>query len=191
MLEELKLKRLFLILVSLSMIFTFSSCDITDDSSKSEESIISSDKENNENNDNNYSISNVQTVGYWEITINSAEAMDKINKSAHWEFAPAKGNKFIAIDAAVKNTGDEEHVFLPYMVIGNSEIIAKLIYNENEYLPTELIGSSDDLNRKTIKPLDSLTGTIVFEVPDDAAENLTDMKLVFTLKDESCSFSIY
>ncbi len=187
--EEILMKKIFFTLVSLSMIFTFSACDNAENSPEFEEINISSDIEKTKNNDSIENISNTQTIGYWEITINSAETMDKI-KNGNWEFIPSKGNKFIVINADVKNIGDKEYQFLPYMVMGNSEITAKLVCNDNEYSSTELMGNSDGLNRTTINPSESQTGTIVFEVPEDTAEHLTDMELVFTLNDDTCSFLI-
>ncbi len=184
------MKKIILTMFALLIVCSFSSCDSSSENFASEENTASTEKDDNDNSDSTGNITDSQTIGYWEITINSAESIDKV-KNSNWEFAPAKGNKFVVINADVKNTGDDAHAFLPYMVIGNSEISAKLVCNETEYRSTELMGYSAGLNKTTIAPSEFKNGNIIFEVPGDTALDSTDMELVFTLGDDTCSFSIF
>lgn len=89
----------------------------------------------------------------------------------------------------MENTGTEEQIFLP-RILRNSDINVKIVYKNNEYQSSELAGSTDDLNVKTFKPSYSQTGIIVFEVPDEVADNYKDSELMFTCGDDIYSFSI-
>lgn len=169
------MKKHFTLLFALLITCSFSACNLTTGSSESSEATVLTDFIDTNN------VIDMKSFGNWEITIHSAEAKKEIVKDSRASYNAKEKYKFVVIGATVKNVGNDEDTFLP-TTLSNS--IVKIVYNENEYLSTRLAVSSLDLKLTTLKPSDSKTGIIVFEVPEDIADSYEDFELVFTYNDD-------
>lgn len=127
-------------------------------------------------------------LGNWEITVNSAEAVDKIDGNYNTAFKPSEGNKYVVINTTVKNVDTNSDTFLPSISM-SKDVKVKVHYGEYEFSSTSLLAHNDDLHDTTLNPLSSKTGIIVFSVVSNIAvpENLN---VTFSMGKEAVNFSL-
>ena len=132
------------------------------------------------------SLGETVTLDKWEITVNSAEAAERIENSAYTSFTPDEGNVYIVVNVTIKNIDTNSATFLPSFSM-NKDIKAKLVYGDYEFSTTNLLGYSEDLHNTTLNPLSSKTGVIAFSVTKEIAD-LSTLNLVIFNNNESYTF---
>lgn len=131
------------------------------------------------------------TIGDWTIQVKKVSTKKQIKASSHYGFKTAKGDRFICIQAKVKNNGKEAAQFLPRIGYENKMITATLHYEgKYEYKPSDMLNYDKDLVASSIKPLDSQTGMIVFEVPKKVANHLGKVTLQIGTTQEYIAYSL-
>lgn len=118
------------------------------------------------------------TVGDWSFTVKKVSIKKQIKTSGYLGYKPNKGNQFVCINITVKNNGNEEAAFLPYIGYENKMNTAIIYYQDQyEYKPSVLTSYDKDLADDKIKPLNKKSGVLVFEVPKKVAKNLKETTL--------------
>lgn len=163
-----------------------SNSDSRNDSSKVEDTKTMEVTE--ESGDVIYSIGDTIQTENWEITVNSAEAMDSI-KDDFGSYKPDDGNKYIVVNVTAKNLDTDANTFLPSFALASS-ISAKLQYQEYEFSGTNLMGYDEDLHNTYLNPLSSKTGVMAFSVAEEVSENLSELHLIFSEKNNNFDFSL-
>lgn len=130
----------------------------------------------------------VITFNNFEITVNSAEIKDQIESSKYTAFNPDEGNVYITVNITVKNIDNDASRFLPVISM-NTDISAKLTYNNYEFKSTNLLGYSDDIHDTFLNPLSSKTGVIAFQVAEDIAD-LNNLNFVLFNNKEEYIFAL-
>lgn len=138
-----------------------------------------------------YEIGDTATLGNWSITVTACDSKDKIaDSSGYGEFTPDEGNKFIVISASISNNGKQSGTFLPSFAT-NEDVTTIINYNDGyEYQLTNLIGLDTTLVDATMNPLTSKEGIIAFEAPDSVITGAESLILLFSLGEQSVSFSL-
>lgn len=115
-------------------------------------------------------------MGKWQITYHSAQIKDSVEDSLY-AYSPTEGCKFVIGEFTVANAGFYEDTFLPRFIQGVSytsdtayvRITDSTKANFYENLdPDTLTGA---LNRSPLKPGESKTGQLYFEVPNQVLES--------------------
>ena len=92
----------------------------------------------------------------------SAHATDRINLPGFDDKQPAKGNHFVVLDVAVRNTDTQPRVF------SEGQIIASDASRERSFTTPVNIFADGYLQLQVLPPSTAARGKIVYEVPDDA-----------------------
>ncbi|MDE6579940.1 MAG: DUF4352 domain-containing protein [Ruminiclostridium sp.] len=139
-----------------------------------------------------YSLGDTIEIGNFQITANSVEVTDRVASpiSETVGFKPEDGSKYVVIDTTVKNIGTDNNTFLPVVGTVKKDISVKLVFGDYEFKSTNLLGHSDDLHTTSLNPLSSKTGFIAFQVADEVAQDLSDVKLVFSLDKDNYEYSL-
>lgn len=126
------------------------------------------------------------TVGDWSFTVKKVSTKTKIMTSKYMGYEAKKGNKFVCVSMSVKNNGTEETKFLPSVGMENTMMTAIVHYQDKyEYKPYELISYDKDIANEAVKPLDKMSGLLVFEVPKEVASHLGKCTLQIGTVNES------
>ena len=124
-----------------------------------------------------------------KFTIDSFEVTESI-QSSYGSFNANEGNQYVAVTITVKNVGTTADIFLSSFAFGNTDVSAKIIYQETyEFSGTNLLGYSEDISDKTLNPLTSFTGIKAYQVVNEAA-NSDEMAIQFTLGKETVSINL-
>ena len=129
----------------------------------------------------------VKTEG-WEITVNSVDAVEKI-QADYGSFKPEEGSKYVVLNVTVKNLSTESSTFLPSFST-NRDVRAKIKYQEYEFSATNLLGHSEDLHNTGLNPLSSKTGIIAFSIASDVAEKTDELRLVISENKKEYEFAL-
>lgn len=109
------------------------------------------------------------TVGDWEITISSVAMQERVDTSATLYYEADEGNQYIVVGMTLTNNGTKADTAFPMISFGNS-LDATLYYqDEYEYSQKYLISLDEDLHDKSVAPLSTASGVLVFSVPDAVA----------------------
>ena len=108
----------------------------------------------------------------WEITVNSIEAVDRVERNSYY-YDAGEGNKYIVANISAKNIGKRAYPFL-------ERVGAIRIYYDDTYEYTSIPLSGyfnlvwrahpEDLHDRSITPLETATGIIAFRIPDEIAD---------------------
>ncbi|MHA7962976.1 DUF4352 domain-containing protein [Paenibacillus sp. CAU 1782] len=112
-----------------------------------------------------YAVGDTFALGDWEVVLDSFTFDQKV-KDQYFSSSADEGNKFIVLNYTVKNNGKQAAEFTS--MFGGVSMKA-LFQGEYEYSYT--ITMIDGDLSDSIKPLSSLTGFVVIEVPDVVAES--------------------
>lgn len=128
-------------------------------------------------------------LGDWEITVDSFETKEAISAGLLTEHRADDGNLFVIAHLTIKNMGKEAATFLPLVALGDVTS-AKITYKEYEYSSSTLLSmNNDDLHYKTLNPLTSAKGIVVFQMAKDIAES-GELKLVLSNDSQSLKYDI-
>lgn len=126
------------------------------------------------------------TVGPWEITVNDYSFSQSVSVGLLHEYRAEDNSKYCVINITVKNIGREPDVFLPWIPYGDTASV-KIMWNELEYIRSELAFVKDTLSEENLNPLVATTGTLIFELPNEVIESDTPPTIIFSTKKESFS----
>lgn len=131
------------------------------------------------------------TVGDWKITVKKAAVKQKINASKYRYFKAKKGTSYVVVTLSARNNGKKEAQLLPRVGTVNDTITATLHYqDEYEYKPSQLIGYDKDLTTKSIQPLSTKSGIVVYEVPKKVAKDKKQLTLTIGTPSDSITYTL-
>lgn len=129
-------------------------------------------------------IGETATIGGWEITVTSIEyapELTPISQSSMGVPIPASdGNQFAIVNVQVKNISEDLESFLPstsFVEHTEETLIYDGKYNYNGRSTEGLISTFNSLVDKVISPLETKTGYIAFDVPNEVAESEKPLQL--------------
>lgn len=131
------------------------------------------------------------TIGDWDVTVRKVAVKKKIINGKYRYFQAKKGNFYAVFSMTVKNKGEKEDKFLPFVGVVNRIVQAKVIdQSQKEYKPTQLMGYDKDIVAEVIKPGSKKTGIVVFEIPKKAGKNVKKLTLTFEKNKEKLVYSL-
>lgn len=106
--------------------------------------------------------------GDWEVTVKGCGLKNDwpVSDSEYnvMTYNPDEGNIYFAVEMSIKNNGKTAETFLQTFSTKQS---AKLIYNgEYTYTPVNLLGADHTVGGRSVGPLSTYTGWLVFSVPE-------------------------
>lgn len=106
--------------------------------------------------------------GDWEVTVKGCELKNDwpVSDSEYnvMTYNPDEGNVYFAVEMSIKNNGKTAETFLQTFSTKQS---AELIYNgEYTYTPVNLLGADHTVGNKSVTPLSTYKGWLVFSVPE-------------------------
>ena len=131
-------------------------------------------------------------LGDWNISVTSFEFAPQIDDSTgYMYFAPdSEGSQYGIVSVSVTNNGTEAGTFLPSYPI-SGDVAATMFYNTDyEYSSTHLLGYENELHDAFLNPLSSISGNIVFELPDAVVNGTEPISIGFTDGSDSVEFSL-
>lgn len=131
-------------------------------------------------------------LGDWTISVTGFEFAPQIDDSTgYMYFAPdSEGSQYGIVSVSVTNNGTEAGTFLPSYPI-SGDVAATMFYNTDyEYSSTHLLGYENELHDAFLNPLSSISGNIVFELPDAVVNGTEPISIVFTDGSDSVEFSL-
>lgn len=135
-----------------------------------------------------YSMGKTISISEWEITPNAVEVQDRVQGNYNSYFTPDDGNKYVVVHLTIKNIGTSAKVFLS-PVIQTDEVAVKLSYQDKyTFVPSNLLAHPDELHMASLNPLSAKTGIVAFQVADEAAAALPEIKLIISNNQDSFSF---
>ena len=138
-----------------------------------------------------FSIGDTAETETWKMTLSDIEFVEKIESSAYIYYAPkTEGYKYFVARLTIENTGKNAHTFLSSFSYGD-DFRTKLLYGDGyEFSRVNLLGYDQDISDKSLNPLSTLSGEIVFEVPPEVENSDEPLTLVFKNTKNSISFKI-
>ena len=130
-----------------------------------------------------------ETISTWEITLTDFNFADDVEASWLTSYTPEDGCQFAVANLTVTNMGRTAEIFAPIIAI-NNDITVKIIYGEYEYTATYLIGGDENLLNKQFNPLVSVSGIIVFNVPEAVYNSEEPLVLRFAKGNNVVDFPI-
>ena len=137
-------------------------------------------------------IGETATIGGWEITVTSVEYAPELTPISQSSMAvpiPASdGNQFAIVNVQVKNISEDLESFLPstsFVEHTEETLIYDGKYNYNGRSTEGLISTFNSLVDKVVSPLETKTGYIAFDVPNEVAESEKPLELKIEHKRDS------
>lgn len=131
------------------------------------------------------------TVGDWTFKVKKVSTKKEIKVNNYSSYKPTDGNIFVCLSMSVENKGSEEAQFLPMMGLSNQMVTAILYYQDQyEYKPTELSGYDKCLTTEVIKPLNKMSGIVVYDVPKEVAKNLKEATVKIGTTNENAVYPL-
>ena len=154
---------------------------------------VSSNAESSAEEVNTVAIGETATLGSWKITVTSVEyasELTPISQSpvANNTLSASEGNQFAIVNVQVKNISEDLDIFLPTSSF--TEYIEETLiydgkYNYNGRSTEGLMSTYNSLINKTVSPLETKTGYIAFDVPNEVAESEKPLQLKIEHKKNS------
>ena len=146
---------------------------------------VSSNAESSAEEVSTVAIGETATIGGWEITVTSVEyasELTPISQSpvANNTLSASEGNQFAIVNVQVKNISEDLESFLPstsFVEHTEETLIYDGKYNYNGRSTEGLISTFNSLVDKVVSPLETKTGYIAFDVPNEVAESEKPLQL--------------
>ena len=145
---------------------------------------VSSNAESSAEEVSTVAIGETATIGSWEITVTSVEYAPELTPISQSSMAvpiPASdGNQFAIVNVQVKNISEDLESFLPstsFVEHTEETLIYDGKYNYNGRSTEGLISTFNSLVDKVVSPLETKTGYIAFDVPNEVAESEKPLQL--------------
>lgn len=137
-----------------------------------------------------YNIGDTATLGTWEISVTNMQIVETVEGEYSYFTPKEEGNKFVQVFLTANNVGKQAERFLP-MVGMRSDISSKVVFGDGyEFVSTNLIGYTNDIHDSTVNPLSSVTGELVFEVPETVSASEDELQLHFEAGKDTLKFKI-
>ena len=153
---------------------------------------VSSNAESSAEEVSTVAIGETATIGGWEITVTSVEYAPELTPISQSSMAvpiPASdGNQFAIVNVQVKNISEDLESFLPstsFVEHTEETLIYDGKYNYNGRSTEGLMSTYNSLINKTVSPLETKTGYIAFDVPNEVAESEKPLQLKIEHKKNS------
>ena len=154
------------------------------DSAATSTAAVSSSAESSAEEVSTVAIGETATIGGWEITVTSVEYAPELTPISQSSMAvpiPASdGNQFAIVNVQVKNISEDLESFLPstsFVEHTEETLIYDGKYNYNGRSTEGLISTFNSLVDKVVSPLETKTGYIAFDVPNEVAESEKPLQL--------------
>ncbi|MCD7804635.1 MAG: DUF4352 domain-containing protein [Oscillospiraceae bacterium] len=125
-----------------------------------------------------------KTVGDWKVTITDVEVLDKLNIGI-LSYTPDEGCKYVKISLTIKNNSESLEYFQGYST--NS----KIVYDGKYEYSATITGMSDDLTYESLNPLVTVSGYLLFSVPEEVIESEDSLYYVVTSGSHSAEFLLW
>ncbi len=137
-----------------------------------------------------YNIGDTANLKDWSITVNDMAILDNIVMDFGQYTPSSDNNKCLDIFVSVTNNGKSSNSFLSSFPMSD-DVIAKVIYGDGyEFTASNLFGYDYDMHDSGINPLSSLTGEIVFSIPEVVANSTESLIIRFSCENEKVEFKI-
>ena len=184
------MKKVFLVLAACAVVSAAlvgcgsSSSTEGSDSAATSTAAVSSSAESSAEEVSTVAIGETATIGGWEITVTSVEYAPELTPISQSSMAvpiPASdGNQFAIVNVQVKNISEDLESFLPstsFVEHTEETLIYDGKYNYNGRSTEGLISTFNSLVDKVVSPLETKTGYIAFDVPNEVAESEKPLQL--------------
>lgn len=121
----------------------------------------------------------------WEVALESFEFNQTISRDTMSSKA-GEGNKFLILNFKVVNNGTEANQLMNQ----NDGITLKAVYNDKYTYNESLTLIDGDLHHENVRPLSSLEGFVVVEMPDNVVEATESIKLYLEKEDSKVQINI-
>ena len=130
-------------------------------------------------------IGETATIGGWEITVTSVEYAPELKavSSSPMEsdtISASDGNQFVIVNVQIKNIDSSSQIFLPDTPISGYTQETLIYDGTYEYRGRSTTSSLNIFNsviHKVVSPLETKTGYIAFDVPNEVAESEKPLQL--------------
>ncbi len=130
-------------------------------------------------------IGETATIGGWEITVTSVEYAPELKavSSSPMEsdtISASDGNQFAIVNVQIKNIDSSSQIFLPDTPLSGytqETLIYDGTYEYNGRSTTSSLNIFNSVVHKVVSPLESKTGYIAFDVPNEVAESEKPLQL--------------
>ncbi|MBD5137303.1 MAG: DUF4352 domain-containing protein [Lachnospiraceae bacterium] len=136
-----------------------------------------------------YNIGDTAELENWEINIAEMQIVDSVEDSIMIYKANEEGDKLVKVSATATNKGDEASTFCPSYGYSD-DLIAKVINGEDEYSALILLGYGDGMHNKKVEAQASISGNMVFEIPESVASAEDELIVKFTYKGKELNFKV-
>ena len=130
-------------------------------------------------------IGETATIGGWEITVTSVEYAPELKAVSSSPMgsdtiSASDGNQFVIVNVQIKNINSSSQIFLPDTPISGYTQETLIYDGTYEYRGRSTTSSLNIFNsviHKVVSPLETKTGYIAFDVPNEVAESEKPLQL--------------
>ena len=131
-------------------------------------------------------------LGPWKITMNSFDIVDSFTDGM-FNYSASDGCQFVRGYFTVTNRGFQKDSFFPISLryASDDSMFAGIIdeNGENYYPTTDATTYSKCLNGKSVEPEETISGELLFEVPDEAINVMDPLYIIFVLENQMLLYS--
>lgn len=146
---------------------------------------VSSTVESNIEEVSTIAIGETATIEGWEITVTSVEYVSELkaeteNMMGSNTIAAGEGKQFVIVNAQLKNIAEDLKMFLPdtpYSDHTKETLIYDEKYEYSGYSTVSALNVYNSLVHTTVSPLETKTGYIAFDVPNEVVESEKPLQL--------------
>jgi len=137
-----------------------------------------------------YTFGETANLKDWSITVTDMSIVDSI-KIDFLEYTPsADDSLYLVVYATATNNGKKADTFLSDFPMSN-DVIAKAIYSDGyEFTASDFLGYEHDFHYSAINPLSSLSGEVIFAVPEVVANSTEPLIIRFSCGSEKVEFKL-
>lgn len=130
-------------------------------------------------------------LGNWEITFHSADAVKQFDEGMY-RYDADEGCHFVRGNFTICNKGTEEDGFMPMVYyIGEDPIVELAATGTDEAYPcVDLITNSKCLNGTYLEPGETKDGQLFFQIPDDLAGRLGELRIKVSLGNRAVYYPV-
>lgn len=146
---------------------------------------VSSNAESSAEEASTIAIGETATIGGWEITVTSVEYAPELKAvlSLPMEkdtISASDGNQFVIVNVQIKNIDSSSQMFLPDNPLSGytqETLIYDGTYEYNGRSTALSLNTFNSVIHKVVSPLETKTGYIAFDVPNEVAESEKPLQL--------------
>ena len=136
-----------------------------------------------------FAIGETAEIGDWSVSVTAFEFSQRID-DGYGYFSPDEGNQYGVVSMTITNNGTDTGTFWPSFSLGD-DIIGGITYDGTyEYSSVQLLAYDEDLHNKSMNPLTTATGKIVFELPDVVVNASEPLVITISQGNNSATFNL-